>query len=179
MLSAFHCANYNKTKALCNLSDGKRRAIIGRNEIKPGKEDSPEYRKSTYNVIEALAPPDGGFFSFKEPDYRTHDFVLLILDKPVKIKAKIGPICLPEPNAEFGGKKALAAGWGSRDEDGYEKQSNTLKKVELTVSHSRPKHTKMFGTLVENIVGIYQDPCGGDSGKLKHNLHCCPFLIKS
>ena len=125
---------------------------FNRKNIAPGKEDSPEYRKSTYKVIEALAPPDGGFFSFKEPDYRTHDFVLLILDKPVKIKAKIGPICLPEPNAEFGGKKALAAGWGSRDEDGYDKQSNTLKKVELTANPSKPRCLALWlKTLLEFI----------------------------
>ena len=127
-----------------------------------------EYSNSTFRVIEALAPPYGGF---DNDNFKSHDFVLLILQKPVTITPEIGPICLPEPNAEFGGKKALAAGWGLRDEDGYQSKSNALKKVELTVSHSRPQHYKMFGTLVENVYGIYQDPCGGDSGNIHNNVY--------
>ena len=168
MLSAYHCAAYKKTDFLCNLSDGERRAIIGRNEIKAGEYERPEYRKSTYRVIKALAPEHGGF---RKRIFKTHDFVLLLLDKPVTLTSKIGPICLPEPNAEFDGKKALAAGWGRFDEDGYESQSNVLKKVELTVSRNRLPHNKMFGTLVENIVGIYHDPCSGDSGSTYNIVH--------
>ena len=40
------------------------------------------------------------------------------------------------------------------------RQSETLQKVELTVSAHPYKHSKMFGTLVEG----KKDPCSGDSG---------------
>ena len=43
-------------------------------------------------------------------------------------------------------------------------QSEFLKEVDLTVSQTRFKHKKMFGTLMEKKNGTYQDPCAGDSG---------------
>ena len=43
-------------------------------------------------------------------------------------------------------------------------QSPFLKKVELRVNPKRYKHKYFFGTKVEKIGGVYQDPCSGDSG---------------
>ena len=77
----------------------------------------------------------------------------------------ISPICLPEPNLEFGGEKAIAAGWGRFHKPNISgEQSAVLRKVWLTVSKKRYRHKKMFGTNVTLKDDHYQDPCSGDSG---------------
>ena len=43
-------------------------------------------------------------------------------------------------------------------------QSEFLKEVDLTVSETRFKYKKMFGTDTEKKNGTWQDPCRGDSG---------------
>ena len=43
-------------------------------------------------------------------------------------------------------------------------QSKFLKRVNLRVSNTTYKHSKMFGTKVEYKRGEWQDPCAGDSG---------------
>jgi len=110
-------------------------------------------------IIKALYPPNPYPFT----SYSSHDFVLYYLAEPARYTNKVGPICLPEPNSEYGGQKAIAAGWG-RTGVNNKFQSPVLKKVELRVNPKRYKHKYMFGTKLEKIGGVYQDPCSGDSG---------------
>ena len=117
---------------------------------------------TTIPIIKVLTPQDEGL---RVGHKDSHDFALLVLKEPAKRTPTIGPICLPEPNAEFGGKKATAAGWGRTDKPSVSRvQSPVLKKVVLTVSNKRYWHHNMFGTRVNKKDNLYQDPCSGDSG---------------
>ena len=87
------------------------------------------------------------------------------MERRVKFDDTIRPICLPQPWEEFGGEKAIAAGWGRFAKPTVnEGQSPVLKKVLLTVSNKKYRHKKMFGTILSMRDNQYQDPCSGDSG---------------
>ena len=88
-----------------------------------------------------------------------------MLAKPVEYTSMVSPICLPEPNADYGGLKAVAAGWGRTDSINPE-QSHVLRSVELTVSTKEYKNKRMFGTELSKKDDQYKDPCSGDSGNL-------------
>merc|ERR1719153_713758 len=160
VLSAFHCTvpisgPYNQP---CDHSDGKRLAILGTNVIH--HQHLHTYEKIP--VIQVLAPPHAPLYKY---DDRTddHDFALLVLQCPAKFNYKVSPICLPEPNAEFGGQKAIAAGWGRFAKPSVStRQSPYLRMVKLSVSPKRYNHTKMFGTVLSMKEDEYQDPCAGD-----------------
>ena len=97
--------------------------------------------------------------------YDSHDFALFIIETPVKFDDTISPICLPQPWEEYGGEKAVAAGWGRFEKPSVNTgQSPVLRKVWITVSNKKYNHWKMFGTIVSQIDNYYQDPCAGDSG---------------
>ena len=146
----------------CDHSDEKRLAVLGRHEFK--FQDLSKYY--TIPIIQVKTPPHV-WFTFR--DKESHDFALLILKEPVKFSRRVNPICLPHPNQDFGGKKALAAGWGRTDKHSVNpRQSLMLQKVWLTVSTKKYKHKKMFGTVVSKKDNIYQDPCSGDSGTTFH-----------
>ena len=160
VLTAFHCTHHpaDKERKPCDHSDEQRLAVLGRHEFEMHK--LREY--TTIPIIKVLTPENGGLTVGHK---NSHDFALLILKEPAKYTPAIGPICLPEPNAEFGGKKATAAGWGRTDKPSVSRtQSPVLKKVELTVSNKSYWHHNMFGTVVSKKDNLYQDPCSGDSG---------------
>ena len=76
------------------------------------------------------------------------------------------PICLPAPDQEFGGKEALALGWGrfnAKRQQGHG-QSTELQYVHLTVSSKKYRHEKMFGTKISKNKRKVKDVCSGDSG---------------
>jgi len=159
VLTAYHCANsiYSDSIELCDHSDGERKAILGRTGIDMKKKDS----YYMIPVIEARAPPNG-WLSYG--NYKTHDFALLILQKPAVYNCWVQPICLPPPDFDYtGNKSAVAAGWGRTDSIST-KQSKTLKYVWLKVNPRKYNHTFMFGTFLSKRDGVYQDPCSGDSG---------------
>ena len=170
ILSAFHCTVLPRTN-LSPKSCGKRLAILGRHEIHMDSLSS----YTTIPVIKVFAPPNT---PLKEHDYRTHDFALLLLEHPAMYSSKVSPICLPEPNAEFGELKATAAGWGSTDSVSTE-QSPVLKAVELTVSPMQYNHKKMFGTKLSRKGDQYQDACSGDSGNCTTLSQDYQFIPKS
>jgi len=158
ILSAYHCTVPSGATKTCDHSDGERLAVFGRHEI------NLNYIRNykTIPVINVFAPP---YAHLRTHDYRTHDFALLLLQHPAKYTSKVSPICLPEPNAEFGGLTATAAGWGRTDKPTVNsRQSPVLKAVDLTVDTKKYGHSKMFGTKISGIDGRYQDPCSGDSG---------------
>merc|ERR1711942_77561 len=161
ILSAFHCTipwyNHDQTQP-CDHSDGKRLAVLGRHEILYHR--IREYK--TIPVIKVFAPPHANLRSY---DDRTHDFALLLLQHPAKYTHKVSPICLPEPNAEFGGLTATAAGWGRFEPHTVNtNQSPVLRAVDLKVSDKKYRKRKLFGTEVSKKDDRYQDPCSGDSG---------------
>ena len=76
------------------------------------------------------------------------------------------PICLPAPGQEFGGKEALALGWGrfnAKRNQGHG-QARELRYVHLTVSTRQYRHQKMFGTRISSNKRRVKDVCSGDSG---------------
>ena len=91
---------------------------------------------------------------------------MLILQKPVEFSLTVSSICLPYPNEDFGGKMAVAAGWGrTATPEVNSRQSPVLKSVWLKVSTKEYKHYKMLGTELSIKDNEYQDPCSGDSGR--------------
>jgi len=160
VLSAFHCTVTigGPSNQPCDHSDGKRLAVLGRHVFNHNLIDT--YEKIP--VIQVLAPPHA---YLRNHDDRTHDFALLVLQYPAKFHSKVRPICLPEPYAEFGGQRAIAAGWGRFAKPSVNTgQSPFLRMVQLGVSPKRYRHTKMFGTVLSTKEDEYQDPCSGDSG---------------
>ena len=171
VLSAHHCTRRIKgtDNSPCDHSGGERHAVLGTNKF-----NMRDWKKGKYSnsipIIMVMVPPNG---YLRKGNKDSHDFALLVLKHPVKITPEISPICLPDMDAEFGGKNATAAGWGRTDTDSVnKKQSPVLKKVELTVSDKKYRHYKMFGTLVSKQDNMYQDPCSGDSGTVQV-LHYC------
>ena len=76
------------------------------------------------------------------------------------------PICLPAADQEFGGKEAVALGWGrfnAKRQQGHG-QSTELQYVHLTVSNKKYRHEKMFGTKISSNKRKVKDVCSGDSG---------------
>jgi len=166
VLSAYHCTVTmgGPSKQSCDHSDGKRLAVLGSHVFK--YQHLNTYEKIP--VIQVLAPPHAPLDPLIHrgiQDYRSHDFALLVLQYPAKFHNKVSPICLPEPYAEFGGQRAIAAGWGRFAKPSVNVyQSPFLRMVELSVSPKRYRHTKMFGTVLTKKEDEYQDPCSGDSG---------------
>jgi len=152
VLSAYHCPK--------PASDCKLHALLGMHTITKGFSDEED----KIPILEALYPPHAGFSGNQDNQNteNSHDFQMYVLDREAKYTRKVSPICLPEPNAEFGGKQATAAGWGFYDET--LKFSPELRSVELTVVKRKYFEKKMFGTKLIKKNGVYQDPCGSDSG---------------
>ena len=154
-MSAYHCTvdPYKKLDAPCDHSDEKRIAIFGQHTVNETR--LKEYY--TIPIIDVLAPP--------KDSLNTHDFALLVLKKPAELGSKIGLICLPTLNEEFGGKKAVAAGWGRTARPEIDEgQSPVLKKVTLEVSKKVYKNKNFIGTKLSRKENVFQDPCSGDSG---------------
>merc|ERR1712142_259599 len=157
VLSAYHCAVPRGYYRPCDLSDGKAFAFVGMHNLWKG-----DY-EDKIPIIKALYPPNAPLRTGWWGDNDSHDFLIYVLKTPAVYTNKVSPICLPQPNAEFGGQKAIAAGWG-RTNSSSKLHSQKLKSVELTVSPRRFRHKLMFGTNLEVKNGVYQDPCAGDSG---------------
>jgi len=157
VLSAYHCAVsvQGTSTVACDHSDGQRVAILGRHSIH-------QMDHVTIPIIKAHYPDNAWL---RDGDYDSHDIVLYQLAKPAEYSNKVSPICLPEPGAEFGGQKAIAAGWGRTNKPSISvSQSPVLKAVELTVSDKKFQNKFVLGTKLEKRDGLYQDPCSGDSG---------------
>ena len=166
ILSAHHCTVPvdSNDDIPCDHSDGKRLAAIGRHVF----HYRLHRRYETVPVIQVFSPPHGGLKSY---DDRTHDFALLLLQYPARYTSKVSPICLPQPNTEYGGMTATAAGWGRYAKPSVSTaQSPVLKMVQLKVSNKKYNHRKMFGTIVSKKDHVYQDPCSGDSGAFVSSL---------
>ncbi|XP_014270372.1 trypsin-7 isoform X2 [Halyomorpha halys] len=100
-----------------------------------------------------------------------HDVAVLRLNAQVPLTDKIRPICLPkDPEAMYGGMRAIATGWGSLKEDG--KLSCVLQEVEVPVmSNDDCKANTSYNpkTITDNMLCAgydkgKKDSCQGDSG---------------
>ena len=175
ILSAYHCAvNPNSVTAdVCDHSDERRVAVLGEHKILLHKLAS----YITIPIIKVLYPPGAWLY---EQDNDSHDFALFLLKHPAKYSRKVSPICLPDPTAEFGGVKAMAAGWGRTDKPSVNtKESPVLQSVRLTVSKMQYDHKKMFGTKLVKEDDKYQDPCTGDSGEFLINSFFAQVLPRT
>ena len=108
ILTAYHCTYPSSKEAgdkPCDHSDGERIAILGQHTLDMANMES----YTTIPIINAKHPPNQ---LLKDKDNNSHDFAMLVLKEPAKFSRKIRPICLPNPNEEFGGEQATAAGWG-------------------------------------------------------------------
>jgi len=159
VLSAFHCAtaNNNDTEA-CDHSDEKRVAVLGQHLIDHERLDS----YYTIPIIEVRYPPNA---NLKSHDLKSHDVAIMVLKTAATFSQKVSPICLPREGREYGGRSAIAVGWGKTGRFGWTK---VLKRVDLIVSRKRYKNEKVLGTVLhkdfEGSKLVYQDPCSGDSG---------------
>jgi len=161
VLSAFHCAtaNNNDTEA-CDHSDEKRVAVLGQHLFDRERIDS----YYTIPIIEVRYPPYAGLLHDIN-DLKRHDVVIMVLKTAATFSQKVSPICLPREGREYGGRSAIAVGWGKT---GRWESSDVLKRVDLIVSRKRYNHEKVLGTVLhkdfEGYRLVYQDPCSGDSG---------------
>ena len=92
--TAFHCtANVMKNIGQsCDHSDGKTIAIVGAHDVDVVKfVNNEEYRSSLYTIpiIDVKSPPHAGF---KHEDTKSHDFAIMILEKPVQWNEKVHTI---------------------------------------------------------------------------------------
>jgi len=167
VLTAFHCTDTDScTKR--DFSKGDHYVVLGRNSLTPQElKEKPLYK---IPIIDVQHPEHAGLSgACKESSTENHDFAMIILRDPVVFSATVSPICLPNPGESHDGQRVVAAGWGmfatdDKQDHWTNQQSNLLKRVNLRVSNTRYKHTKMFGTELEFKRGEYQDPCAGDSG---------------
>ena len=155
ILSAFHCADVGYK--ICKNGT----AVLGAHEYNYWK----RHKYYSVKVVDVLYPenPHRDY----EPWYsNNHDFALMVLEEPAKMSPTVQPICLPQPQADYGGLDAIASGWGRfAAPDISTSQSNFLRKVTLKVSKKTYYHRHYFGTeLNKNKKGEWMDPCRGDSG---------------
>merc|ERR1719394_51498 len=159
LLTAFHCTTRRRDdREPCDHSDGKRKAVFGTTEF-----IYTWWKLKSYNtipIIDILYPKD---VPLNEGIANTHDFAMAVLKEDVEWSEKVRPICLPKKGDWFYGKHTVAAGWGRFIAGEHGKQSPHLRSVDLTISHTRFAHFKMFGTAV-GPAHSPKDPCSGDSG---------------
>jgi len=172
VLSAYHCAVsvHGTSTIACDHSDGQRVALLGRH-------DAGVLDHITIPIIKAYYPENAWL---RDGDITSHDLVLYLLKEAAKYTNKVSPICLPEPNAEFGGMKAIAAGWGRTNKPEIsEEQSRVLKAVTLTVSTKIYNNIYVLGTELSKKDGMFQDPCSGDSGGplMYHNVSTSSYVL--
>lgn len=154
ILTAFHCLVPQGSRKPCDHSDGKRKAILGTNDVRSRSRVVVPLKRYAF-------PPNAGY---RRWDRQSHDLAIYILDKPVIFSSNIQPICLPNPRTRYEGKPAVVAGWGGFRK-GSRRQSRKLQKVSQTV-HGVVRGRNPFITTEResHSNGTPMDPCGGDSG---------------
>jgi len=164
VLTAYHCIDRIREEFDNQFKIGPTVSTVKLGAHHRNEEDKAHYIATSY------APP--GLIPSKKNRKRQnsfdHDIAILLLEEPVKFDSTIMPVCLPQYGGygrHFVGKTGRAMGWGYVDKA---EMSPYLKHVDLRINGKtigggrNPKY--FFGTDVEIIDDVYQDPCSGDSG---------------
>jgi len=162
ILTAFHCTcNFFLEGKPVDYKKVKIKALLGAHDIRTPNACTgakvigvkfPSNPKPYSKELEQLGKPQND----------RHDIAMYILEKPVTYSTTIKPICLPNLNENFSGKKAVTAGWG-KTEKGY--QSPVLRKVEQIVNAKAIE--KKFNVLHNQLTTKVSEKgttCAGDSG---------------
>merc|ERR1711915_126703 len=161
ILTAYHCLMSKYDKQPCDHSDGKRRAVLGRNRIELRISSIDE--KKGIPLYKFDYPPQAGFDT-ENPNPETHDLAVYILSEPVEISPSIRPICLPDPSFDYSNERAVVAGWGLYEAGSYVTSDDLLYVNQVVDDKPADFPTMLAAKILKTDSGEAMDPCGGDSG---------------
>ncbi|XP_055930663.1 serine proteinase stubble-like isoform X1 [Argiope bruennichi] len=156
VVTAAHCVARTQTSNL--------RVRLGEHDIKQTTEKYPHEEMAVRRKV-----VNPGY----NPSNYQHDIALLQLQRPVRFRRHLIPVCLPQYGEDFSGQRATVTGWG-RTRYGVRDSPGILQKVELQViDHSEcqewyqsiGRKETIFPTMV--CAGYKEggkDSCQGDSG---------------
>ncbi|XP_054721250.1 serine proteinase stubble-like [Uloborus diversus] len=156
VVTAAHCVARSQTSSL--------KVRLGEHDI---RQTTEAYAHEELAVRRKVVNP-----GYNPANYQ-HDIALLQLQRPIRFRRHVIPVCLPFFGEEFAGQKATVTGWG-RTRYGVRDSPGILQKVELEViDHTEcqdwyksiGRKETIFSTMV--CAGYKEggkDSCQGDSG---------------